>query len=100
MPNSSWNCSSVAAWLPRSAPRPSSTPPASTTARVPNRSDSEPQKNDPKPMARKLSTAAVEMPARDQPMSCAIGCRKTPSDIIVPMPMQVTTMPAPTMTQP
>ena len=59
-----------------------------------------PQKNDPNPMARKLSTAAIEMPARDQPMLCDIGCRNTPSDIIVPMPMQLITMPAPTMTQP
>ena len=75
-------------------------PPASTTARVPNRSDSEPQKNDPKPMARKLSTAANEMPARDQPMSCDMGCRNTPSDIMLPMPMQPTSMPMPTMTQP
>ena len=51
-------------------------------------------------MPRKLSTAAVEMPARDQPMSWEIGCRKTPSDIMVPMPTHVTTMPTPTMTQP
>ena len=52
---------------------PSRTPPASTTTRVPNRSDSDPQRNDPNPMARKLSTAVNEMPARDQPMSCDIG---------------------------
>ena len=100
MPNRSWNRSSVAAWLAASSPQASSTPPVSTTARVPNRSDSEPQKNDPKPIARKLSTAANEMPARDQPISCDIGWRNTPSDIIVPMLMQVTTMPMPTITQP
>ena len=82
------------------SPRPSSTPPASTTARVPNLSDSAPQANEPTPMARKFSVAAAEMPARDQPIVCAIGCRKMPSDIIEPRPMQLTTMPAPTITQP
>ena len=51
-------------------------------------------------MNRKLSNAAIEIPARDQPIAADIGCRKTPSDNIVPRPMQVTTKPTPTMTQP
>ena len=51
-------------------------------------------------MYRKLSSAAVEMLVRDQPVAADIGCRKMPSDIIVPIPRQVMTMPAPTMTQP
>ena len=88
------------AWLAVTKPRPSKTPPDSTTARVPNRSESAPQKNDPTPMQRKFRSAAVEMPVRDQPIESEMGWRKTPSDIIAPSPMQVTTRPAPTMTQP
>jgi hypothetical protein len=37
---------------------------------------------------------------RDQPVASDIGCRNTPKDNAVPNPMQVTTIPAPTMTQP
>ena len=51
-------------------------------------------------MHRKAIVAALEMPVRDQPVASAIGCRNTPSDIAVPNPMQVTTMPAATTTQP
>jgi hypothetical protein len=51
-------------------------------------------------MKRKLSSAAVETLVRDQPVAADMGCRKMPSDIIVPMPRQVMTMPAPTMIQP
>ena len=51
-------------------------------------------------MHRKSSVAAVDMPLRDQPVSAAIGCRKTASENIAPMPMQVISMPAPTTTQP
>jgi hypothetical protein len=51
-------------------------------------------------MARKLNREAVEMPERDHPIDCEIGWRNTPSDIIVPMPTQDTTMPMATMTHP
>ena len=51
-------------------------------------------------MHRKSSVAAIDMPLRDQPVSAAIGCRKTASENIAPMPMQVISMPAPTTTQP
>jgi hypothetical protein len=37
---------------------------------------------------------------RDQPVSDAIGCRKTASENIAPMPMHVISMPDPTTTQP
>ena len=37
---------------------------------------------------------------RDQPIAWAMGWRKMLSDSIAPMPMQVTTIPTPTMTQP
>ena len=40
------------------------------------------------------------MSARDHPMDCEIGSRNTPSDIIVPIPTQVMTIPTPTMIQP
>jgi hypothetical protein len=51
-------------------------------------------------MHRKASIKAAEIPARDQPISIETGCRNTLSDIIVPTPMQLTTMPTATMTQP
>jgi hypothetical protein len=38
--------------------------------------------------------------AGDRPIASDIGCRNTLSDIIVPMPTQVTRIPGPTMTQP
>src|SRR6516164_3240032 len=83
-PNRIWNCPTVAAWLAATRPRPNSAPPPSTTVRVPNRSESIPHRNDAGPMHRKLSSAAVEMLVRDQPVAADIGCRKMPSDIIVP----------------
>jgi len=100
MPHRIWNWATVPAWLAATRPRPSSEPPASTTARVPNRSDSAPHRNEAGPMHRKLSRAAVEMLVRDQPVAIDIGCRNIPSDIIVPMPRHVMTMPAPTTIQP
>ena len=51
-------------------------------------------------MASQLSSAAVETPVRDQPVASEIGCRKMLSASIAPTPMQVTTMPVPTMIQP
>ena len=42
----------------------------------------------------------MEMPVRDQPMASEMGWRKMLNDIIAPIPMQVTTMPTPTITQP
>ena len=74
--------------------------PESTTTRVPNRSDSAPQKNEPTPMLSQLRSAAVEIPARDHPVASAIGGRNTPSESMAPSPKHVATMPAPTTTQP
>jgi hypothetical protein len=51
-------------------------------------------------MLRKLRSAAIEMPVRDQPIWVDIGWRKTPSENIAPKPTQVMTMAAPTTTQP
>ena len=51
-------------------------------------------------MLRKFSRATVEIPVRDQPIAGAIGWRKMLSESIAPIPMQVTTMPTPTMIQP
>src|SRR5919106_1313196 len=99
-PKETWNWPRVAAWLAITVPNPSRTPPSSTTVRVPSRSESAPQTSDPTPMHRKLKSAAVEIPVRDQPVSAEMGCRKTPSENIAPNPTQVTTIAAPTMTQP
>ena len=95
-----WNWVSEPAWLAVTMPAPSSKPPQSTTARVPKRSDSAPQRNEPMPMQSQLRSAAVETPVRDQPVASDMGWRKMLSESIEPTPMQVTTMPAPTMTQP
>ena len=46
-------------------------------------------------MQRKLRSAAVEMPVRDQPIDSDIGWRKTPSENIAPNPTHVTTMATP-----
>ena len=51
-------------------------------------------------MHRKLRVAAIDMLLRDQPVSVAIGWRKTASENIEPMAMQVISIPAPTTTQP
>jgi hypothetical protein len=51
-------------------------------------------------MQRKLRSAAVERPVRDQPSASDMGCRKTPSENIAPNPTQVTTIAAPAMAQP
>ena len=88
------------AWLAATRPVPSSSAPASTTMRVPNRSDSAPQKNAANPMERKSIVAAAETPLRDQPIASEIGCRNTASDSIAPKPTQVISAPAPTTTQP
>src|SRR5258706_6547858 len=100
MPNTSWNSNSAVARLAASNPAPKITPPASTTARVPQRSDSQPHTNAATPSDKKLIADATDTPAVDQPISAPIGCRNTPSDIIEPMPRHVTTMPTATITQP
>jgi hypothetical protein len=51
-------------------------------------------------MQMKFNVAAAEMLALDQPISVAMGCRNTPSAIIVPKPTQEITKPAATMIQP
>jgi hypothetical protein len=62
----------------------------------PHRSESAPQTIEPTPMQRKLRSAAVEMPVRDQSIAAAMGWRKTLSESIAPCPMQVTMIPTPT----
>jgi hypothetical protein len=99
-PNSTWNCPSVAARLAVTRPRPSRTPPLSTTVRVPMRSESAPQTNALTPMDSQLMSAVVEMPVRDQPIASDTGCKNTLSASMAPTPTHVTTMPAPTMNQP
>ena len=59
------NCQRLVAWLAPISPAPSSSVPDSTTIRVPNRSDSAPQKNAASPIARKSIVAAADTPLRD-----------------------------------
>lgn len=51
-------------------------------------------------MQREASIEAAEISAREQPIPADTSCRNTVSDIMVPTPMQLTTMPTPTITQP
>jgi len=99
-PYASRNCVWLAARLASTSPRPSSTAPASTTGRVPNRSLTAPQAKPPAPMMRKLSVMALETPARVQPVACVIGWRKTASDIMAPTETQLMRAPIATITQP
>ena len=74
-------------------------PPASTTPRVPKRSLSAPQPKPAMPMARKLSVIALDMPARDQPVSRVIGSRNTARENMAPIATQVIRAPSATITQ-
>src|SRR5204863_633473 len=51
-------------------------------------------------MNKKLRVAALDTPARDQPVACVIGCRKTASDIMVPTATHPIRAPMATITQP
>jgi hypothetical protein len=79
---------------------PNSTAPASTTRRGPKRSLRLPQPNAAMPIVKKFSVIAAAMPARDQPVSAAIGAKKKGSENIAPMPTQVANAPTATTTQP
>ncbi len=98
-PNISWNSSSEVARLANSSPSPSRTAPISTTMRAPKRSLAAPQPKPATPMARKSRVMALDMPARDQPVACAIGCRNTASENIAPIATQEMSAPAATITQ-
>src|SRR5262249_59814095 len=100
MPYVSWNWMSEVASLASTMARPNSAAPISTTVRVPKRSLAAPQPKAPRPMTRKLSVIALEMPARDQPVAVDIGSRKTAKENMDPMATQVIKAPAPTITQP
>ena len=64
------------------------------------RSDSAPQKNEPRPIAIQFRSATEEMAPRLQPIVSAIGLRKTPSENSAPIPMQMIIAEAPTTIQP
>jgi hypothetical protein len=85
--------------LASSNPNPSRTAPASTTTRVPKRSLAIPQPKEATPITRKSSVIALDMPARDQPVTADIGSRYTASENIAPMPTQVISAPIATITQ-
>jgi len=64
------------------------------------RSESAPQKNEPRPIAIQLSSATVEIAPRLQPIARSIGTRNTPSANRQPMPMQTMAAEAATTIQP
>jgi hypothetical protein len=66
---------------------------------VPNLSLAAPQPNPAIPIVRKSMVMALEIPARDQPVSVDIGSKYTASENIAPMPTHVISAPAPTITQ-
>lgn len=51
------------------------------------------------PIVRKSMVIALEIPARDHPVSIDIGCKYTASENIAPIPTHVISAPAPTITQ-
>src|ERR1700722_11294182 len=70
-----------------------------TTARGPNRSESPPHAMLLNAMARKPMVIALDTPVTDQPVSRAIGCKRTGNENIDPMAMQPKRPPAATITQ-
>jgi hypothetical protein len=98
-PKMSWKAKGVGARLARARPRPRRVLPESRTMRGPKRSTAMPQRKLAIPMATKETVMAAEISVRDQPVSCAIGCRKTGRAKIDPMAMQPMKAPAATMTQ-
>ena len=98
-PNSSWNSIREVARLASARLTAITVEPVSTTGSGPNRSDSVPQIMLVKAMARKPMVMALEMPATDQPVSCAIACSNTGSENMPPIATQPSRPPAATMTQ-
>jgi hypothetical protein len=78
---------------------PSSDAPASSTGLGPYLSSSAPHAKLAKPIARNPSVIALDMPVRDQPVACDIGCRNTGNENIAPIATQPISPPAATMTQ-
>src|SRR5262249_41875339 len=99
-PNVTWKCQSAVAWLERTIPRPSRNPPARVTRRLPRRSDTAPQQNEPAPIATQLIIAVVEMALRLQRIDSSSGLRNTPSEKSDPCPKATTVAAAASTTQP
>ena len=95
----SWNSISDVERLARHRPNPSNTAPLNTTGRVPILSLAAPQPKPAIPIVRKSMVIALEIPARDHPVSTDIGCKYTASENIAPIPTHVISAPAPTITQ-
>jgi hypothetical protein len=99
-PNVRWRCQRAVAWLERTIPRPRRNPPAMVTRRLPRRSDTTPQQNEPAPMAIQLIIAVVEMALRLQCIDSSSGFRNTPSAKSDPCPKATTVAAAASTTQP
>ncbi len=99
MPKISWNARSE--WVRLASARLAARriEPARTTTRGPTRSDRLPHAMLPSAMARNAIVIAPETPVIDQPVSCAMGRRKTGSENMAPNATQPRRPPAATMTQ-
>ena len=89
-PNVTWSCQSLVAWLDSTSASPSRKPPASVTGRLPKRSETAPQQNEPRPIAIQLMSAVVEMALRLQRIESSSGLRNTPREKSDPCPMATT----------
>src|SRR5215813_7641588 len=98
-PNSSWNSISEVARLASASETAITIEPVSTTGSGPNRSDNVPQIMLANAIARNPMVMALEMPATDQPVSRAIGCKSTGSENMPPTATHPRRPPAATMTQ-
>src|SRR5258705_2591184 len=99
-PNVTCRCQSVVAWLDSTKPRPSSSPPAIVTKRLPRRSDTAPQKNEPTPIAIQWMSAVTDTELRLQCIESSSGLRNTPSENSEPCPNATTVAAAKRTTQP
>src|SRR5580658_10335789 len=79
--------------------RPSSDAPVRSTGLGPHLSSSAPQPKLAKAIAINPSVIALDMPVRDQPVACDIGCRNTGNENNAPIATQPINPPAATMTQ-
>ena len=99
MPKISWNARSEWVRLASARLAASRTEPARTTTRGPTRSDRLPHDDAAERHGQEAIVIALETPVIDQPVSCAIGRRKTGSENMAPNATQPRRPPAATMTQ-
>src|SRR5690606_29081627 len=98
-PKTNWKASSDVVRLAANRLVANSSEPATTTGGGPQQTERPPHNMLAKAMERKPMVMAVEIPVTDQPVSLAIGNRKTGSENMAPTAMQPMRPPAATITQ-